>query len=77
VIGAAAHIAPQCGLAGNVSIDEYVFVGAGCTVIPGVHIGEGTIIGAGSAVIKDVPPAVTAVGVPARIIRVHNDRAPT
>ncbi len=35
----------------------------------GVQIGQGVIIGAGAAVIDDIPDNVTAVGVPAKVIR--------
>jgi acetyltransferase EpsM len=34
-----------------------------------VTVGEWTIVGAGAVVIADLPADVTAVGVPARIIR--------
>jgi acetyltransferase-like isoleucine patch superfamily enzyme len=44
-------------------------IGTSATILCGVTIGENAIIGAGSVVTKDVPPNVTAAGVPARIIR--------
>ncbi len=34
-----------------------------------LKIGSNTIIGSGSVIIKDVPENVTAVGVPARVIK--------
>jgi acetyltransferase-like isoleucine patch superfamily enzyme len=37
--------------------------------MPGVTVGENTIIGAFTFVNKDIPDNVTAVGVPARIIK--------
>jgi len=42
-------------------------IGTSATILCGVTVGENTIIGAGSVVTKDVPPNVTAVGVPARV----------
>lgn len=68
VIGEAAHIAPTCGLAGNVTVGEESFLGIGCKVIPGITIGKAVILGAGSVVIRDMPNGVKAVGVPAKIL---------
>jgi UDP-perosamine 4-acetyltransferase len=68
-IGRAAHIAPQCGLAGNVTVGSRSFLGVGCKVVPGISIGENAMLGAGSVVIANIPQGVTAVGVPAAIIK--------
>ena len=43
-------------------------VGACAVVLPGVTVGEDAMVGAGAVVTKDVPPGVTVVGNPARII---------
>lgn len=67
-IGKAVHIAPQCGLAGNVTVGAGSFLGIGCTVIPGVRIGENVTIGAGGVVVSDVASETRAVGVPAKPI---------
>lgn len=68
-IGRAAHVAPQCGLAGNVIVGAGSFLGIGCSVVPGISIGEHAMLGAGSVVIGHIPANVTAVGVPAGIIK--------
>lgn len=44
-------------------------IGANATILPGLTIGEGAMVGAGAVVTKDVPPGVTVVGNPARIVR--------
>lgn len=62
------HVAPGSRLAGTVSLGNKVFVGAGAVVIPGISIGENTTVGAGAAVISNLPPNVTAVGVPAKVL---------
>ena len=67
-IGAFSHIGPGANLAGQVTLNEGVFAGIGCCTIQNVTIGAWTTIGAGAVVINDLPPRVTAVGVPARII---------
>ena len=43
-------------------------LGANATILPGLTIGEGAMVGAGSVVTKNVPPGVTVVGNPARIV---------
>lgn len=68
-IGAATHVAPQCALAGNVTVGTGSFLGIGCKVVPGRTIGENAMIGAGGVVISDIPARATAVGVPAKVIK--------
>ena len=68
-IGAFAHIAPGTHLAGNVTVGEGTFLGVGTAVIPRCAIGAWTMIGAGSAVVRNIGDHVTAVGVPARVIK--------
>jgi UDP-perosamine 4-acetyltransferase len=67
-IGQAAHIAPQCALAGNVTLGAKSFLGIGCKVIPGIRIGERVTVGAGAVVISHVESDAIAVGVPARVL---------
>ena len=43
------------------------FLGVGVRAIPGVSIGADTIVGAGGVVVRDLPDAVLAIGVPAKI----------
>lgn len=43
-------------------------IGSGSTILGGVIIGEDALIGAGSVVTKDVPPGVTVVGNPSKIL---------
>lgn len=45
-----------------------VLICAGSKVLGNISIGEGAKIGAGSVVLDDVPPHVTVVGVPARVV---------
>ena len=52
----------------NVSIGNYVFIGAGSIIMPGVTIGNNVIIGAGSVVTKDVPDNSIYAGNPAKFI---------
>lgn len=52
-----------------VKIEDDVWIGASCVILPGVVIGEGSIIAAGSVVTKSVPKFSYYGGVPARIIK--------
>jgi serine O-acetyltransferase len=49
-------------------IGNGVLIGAGAKVLGNIKIGDCARIGAGSVVVRDVPPRVTVVGVPARIV---------
>jgi serine O-acetyltransferase len=49
-------------------IGNGVLIGAGAIILGNIKIGECARIGAGSVVVKEVPPRVTVVGVPARIV---------
>ena len=58
-------------LAGNTTIAEGVYIGTQATVLQQLSVGTGSIIGAGDVVTKSLPAAVTAVGLPAHIIKTH------
>ncbi len=70
VIGRAAHIAPGAHLCGGITVGERTLIGAGATVIPNVRIGSDVVIGAGATVVCDIPDGVTALGTPARIVKI-------
>lgn len=65
-------INPSVNLSGNSTIYSGVNIGTGTQVIQGMKVGQNTIIGAGAVVSKDLPENCTAVGVPAKVIKVHN-----
>ena len=54
---------------GDIVIGDYVWIGGGAIILPGVTIGEGSIIGAGSVVSRDIPPYSVAIGSPAKVIK--------
>ncbi len=58
-----------------IEIGDGCWIGARCTILPGVHIGASSIVAAGSLVSSDVPPNKLVGGVPARIIKsLSNDQ---
>jgi acetyltransferase-like isoleucine patch superfamily enzyme len=59
----------------SVEIEEDVWIGANCVILPGVTIGRGAVIGAGSVVTKSVPAYSIYVGNPAKLMRMRNMHA--
>jgi sugar O-acyltransferase (sialic acid O-acetyltransferase NeuD family) len=69
IIGDHVHIAPGVTLSGGVVVGDSCHIGTAATVIQGICIESGSVIGAGALVVKDVPPSVTVVGVPAKVVK--------
>lgn len=55
-----------------VVIENNVWIGELCSVLPGVTIGENSIIGSNSVVTKSIPANSIAVGNPAKVIKRFN-----
>lgn len=72
-IAAHCHIAPGVHLGGGVQVGEGAFLGIGAVVIPGCRVGRWATVGAGAVVTRDIPDDVTAVGVPAKVIKMHRE----
>ncbi len=73
-IGDFVTIGPGARINGHVLVEDQVYVGAQATILPGTKnkkriIGKGATVGMGAVVIEDVPPFVTVVGNPARILK--------
>ena len=66
-----ATLYPAVHVSGNVTIGEGCEIGVGSSIIQGLTVGDGAILGAGCAVVRDIPAHCTAVGVPAKVIRRH------
>ena len=49
-------------------IEDDVLIGAGAKILGPVRVGKGAQIGANAVVVNDVPPNVTVVGIPAKIV---------
>jgi acetyltransferase EpsM len=63
------NLNPGAVVAGRARIGAGCYVGAGATIIDQIEVGAWTVIGAGAVVIRHLPEHVTAVGVPARVIK--------
>jgi sugar O-acyltransferase (sialic acid O-acetyltransferase NeuD family) len=62
-------LSPGVHLSGDVHLEPGAFLGTGVQTIRGVRIGRGSTLGAGATVVRDIEPAVVAVGCPARAIK--------
>ena len=68
-VGDFAHLAPGVHVSGGVRVGTGAMLGASACAIPGVTVGAWGTVGAGAAVVRDLPPRVTSVGVPATPLR--------
>jgi maltose O-acetyltransferase len=68
----------RCGArtAGPIVIEDGVWIGSGAIILPGVTVRAGSVVAAGAVVTKDVAPSTVVGGVPARLIRHVDERAP-
>jgi len=56
------------------SLEDGVLVGCGAKILGPITVGRGARVGANSVVIEDVPPGLTVVGIPGRIVRSEHER---
>lgn len=54
---------------GQIIIQNDVWIGHNCTIMPGVIIHNGAVVAANSHVVKDVPPYAIVGGNPAKVIK--------
>lgn len=73
-IGNYSSFMPAVNISGEVNILEGVYVGTGAKIINQLEIGANTIVGAGAVVSKSLPAHCTAVGIPAKPIKFHNEQ---
>ncbi|MEC4004413.1 acetyltransferase [Flavobacterium sp. SUN052] len=64
---------PSVNISGEVFVSEKVYVGTGAKIINQLTIGKNTIVGAGAVVSRSLPDNCTAVGIPAKPIKFHEN----
>ncbi len=88
VIGETAEIGDGCTLYQNVTLGgtgkdhgkrhptlgDHVLVGAGAKVLGPFTVGDNARVAAGAVVLDAVPAGATAVGVPARVVRINGEK---
>lgn len=57
------------------TVGEHCVLSAGSKILGNITVGDYAKIGAGAVVLKSVPPHATAVGVPARIVRINGEKS--
>jgi maltose O-acetyltransferase len=60
------HPMTETAILKPVVIEDDVWIGTHCSILPGVTIGRGAVVGAGAVVTRDIPPMSVNVGVPAK-----------
>ena len=60
------HLSPRATLGGGVHVEEGAHVGMAAIVLPGLTLGMWATLGAGAVMVRSLPAAVVAVGIPAR-----------
>jgi len=81
-VGENSHIGANAVLAGVVEpasaqpvrIGNNVIVGANAVVLEGVQVGDDAVVGAGAIVTKDVAAGTVVAGVPAKILKVKDQK---
>jgi serine O-acetyltransferase len=56
------------------TVRQGAFISANAQILGPIEIGAGSKIGAGAVVIEDIPADATAVGVPAKVARLHGKK---
>lgn len=82
IVGARCHVGAGAVLAGVVEpasatpvvVEDDVLIGANAVVIEGCRVGRGAVVAAGAVVVSDVPENAVVAGVPARVIKVKDER---
>ncbi|MGN7100560.1 acetyltransferase [Ralstonia holmesii] len=74
VIGDFVTFAPGVHCNGNIIVEDHAYIGTGAILRQGhadspLIIGHGAVVGMGAVVTKSVPPGVTVVGNPARVLK--------
>ena len=56
------------------TLGNNVMIGAGAKVLGPFTVGDNSRVAAGAVVLSEIPPNCTAVGVPARVVRINGER---
>ena len=82
IVGKDSHIGAGTVLAGVIEppnanpviIGNHVLIGANAVVLEGIKVGNGAVVAAGSVVVKDVEENTVVAGVPAKVIKMVDEK---
>ena len=82
IVGKNSHVGAGAVLAGvveppsakPVTVGDNVLIGANAVIIEGTSVGDGAVVAAGAVVTQDVPANAVVAGVPARIIKMKDEK---
>lgn len=82
IVGKHSHVGAGAVLAGvveppsakPVTVGDNVLIGANAVIIEGTSVGDGAVVAAGAVVTQDVPANAVVAGVPARIIKMKDEK---
>ncbi|WP_071459279.1 2,3,4,5-tetrahydropyridine-2,6-dicarboxylate N-acetyltransferase [Bacillus massilinigeriensis] len=81
-VGKNCHVGAGAVLAGVIEppsarpvvVEDDVLIGANAVILEGVQVGKGAVVAAGAVVVEDVPPNTVVAGIPARVIKVIDEK---
>lgn len=82
IIGKNVHVGAGAVIAGvleppssiPVIVEDNVLIGANAVLLEGVRVGHDAVVAAGSVVTEDVPPNTVVAGVPAKIVKIKDEK---
>ena len=82
IVGKDSHIGAGTVLAGVIEppnanpviVGDNVLIGANAVVLEGIKVGNGAVVAAGSVVVKDVEENTVVAGVPAKVIKMVDEK---
>lgn len=82
IVGKNCHVGAGAVLAGVIEpasklpvvIEDDVLIGANAVIIEGVRVGHGAVVAAGAVVTKDVLPNTVVGGVPAKLLKIKDEK---